>query len=261
MRPYSNLDVLLQFISEIIIADLSLIGFMALTLFAGINLINFSSRGTPNFLVRKYFHILAFMTFLPGIIGAKYARPRLMVFAFNCVQVFLMLLEFARFKGFLPHNFSTWFKLLSDGREREPHTLIATHIYLLMGCALPLTMTYILHTGSIIPPDWTLWSLSGIIFLGIGDTAASIGGKHYGQTKWREISKKTQEGSNFCVLGCFLTFYPLCLIVAPQEGYRYLCFLFAAIPSAVVEGCTMQYDNLLCSMFFFTCVVFFNTLF
>jgi len=128
-------------------------------------------------MVRKTFHVLAFVLFLPGIINAHFNRPRLMVFAFNCVSVALILIEALRFSQLLPHNFSMWFKRMSDGREKEPGTLIATHIYLLIGCAFPLCASFILTGGSVLTAEWTLWSCAGIVFLGIGDTCAAVLGK------------------------------------------------------------------------------------
>ena len=130
-----------------------------------------------------------------------------------------------------------------------------------MGCAFPPTATFILLGGGVFTPEWTLWSLSGIVFLGVGDSCAAIMGKWYGKTKWRQLSKKTQEGSTYCIIGTGVIYYALCEIVDPKSKYLFLCFIFAAIPTAVIEGNTFQYDNLVCSVFFFAMVIFFNTIF
>lgn len=140
-------------------------------------------------------------------------------------------------------------------------TFIATHIWLLMGCAFPLCATYTLFDGGVIAPEWTLWSCAGIVFLGIGDSAAAILGKQYGKTKWRQLSSKTQEGSSYLVISSTAAYFALMQLIDPSQLPYFLCFLFAAIPSAVLEGCTMQYDNLVCSMFYFTCVIFLMTVF
>lgn len=65
---------------------------------------------TPNFIIRKCFHFLAFLLFVPGIAQSKFDRPRLMVFAFNCVTVFLILLEVLRHSDCLTPEISLWFK-------------------------------------------------------------------------------------------------------------------------------------------------------
>mmetsp|Transcript_32143 Transcript_32143/g.49156 ORF Transcript_32143/g.49156 Transcript_32143/m.49156 type:complete len:133 (-) Transcript_32143:53-451(-) len=130
-----------------------------------------------------------------------------------------------------------------------------------MGCGLPASASYILLNGSVFPLEWVLYSLAGVVFLGIGDSFAAIGGKKYGKNQWRELSKKTQEGSSYCVITVSVAYYVLCKLIDEKAVHLFLCFLFAAIPAAVVEGCTLQYDNLICSMFFFCSVVFFHSMF
>jgi dolichol kinase len=98
-------------------------------------------------------------------------------------------------------------------------TMIVTHIYLLMGCALPVTATYILLSGSVFPSDWTIWSLAGVVFLGIGDSAAAILGKKFGKSRWREMGAKTQEGSSYLVVSVSATYWVLCNIIEPNSTY------------------------------------------
>jgi len=43
-----------------------------------------------------------------------------------------------------------------------------------MGCAFPVSGTFILVNGGIFAPEWTLWSLAGLVFLGIGDSCVSF---------------------------------------------------------------------------------------
>lgn len=137
-------------------------------------------------------------------------------------------------------------------------TLIATHIYLLMGCAFPMTVSYIILRGGPFPEDWVCWSCSGVIFLGIGDTIAAMMGKMYGSSRWRDASKKTKEGSSFCVWAIISFYYFINVIIDPKINNYFLCFVMAAIAASVLEGCTLHYDNLVCSMFFMTSVVFFH---
>jgi dolichol kinase len=117
---------------------MAIFGYMALTMTMGLFLLSSVAGSVPTFILRKGFHLLAFVLFLPPIAYSKYDKPRLIVFAFNCVTVALILLEILRFGGHLPQAFSDWFKDMSSGRERDADTVIATHIWLLMGCAFPL---------------------------------------------------------------------------------------------------------------------------
>jgi len=140
-------------------------------------------------------------------------------------------------------------------------TMILTHIYLLMGCGFPLAASYILLSGGIFPSEWVIWSLSGVIVLGVGDSAAAILGKWHGTTRWRELSAKTQEGSSYLVVATAATYYFCISVIDPNGNYLFLCYIMAAIAAAVVEGRTYQYDNLVLSMFFFSVVIFFVTIF
>ena len=256
--PYNNIVTIKSFIVEVFQGDMPLLGYMAILLVAFFLLIDMYKVQLPNYMQRKLFHLMALLLFMPGIIGSKYSRPRLMMLAFNCVSVFLILLEAARWAGYLPEKVTVWFKEFSDGRERLQDTLITTHIYLLMGCALPFTDTYILLSGGIFPTEWVQWSTAGVVFLGIGDTTAAVFGKMYGTSLWRSISKKTMQGSSFCVWSIAITYYLLNMVIEPDLNHLFLCVIFAAAPAAALEGFTLQYDNLSCAMFFFVAMVFFH---
>ena len=131
-----------------------------------------------------------------------------------------------------------------------------------MGCAFPLTATYILLGGSVFPTEWTIWSCAGVVFLGVGDTCAAVFGKKWGVNKWREsVSKKTKEGSSYLIFSTGFVYYLICAAIDRKQMMLFLCYVFAAMPAAVLEGCTLQYDNLSCSMFYFTAIVFFTTMF
>ena len=143
------------------------------------------------FETRKAFHIVAFVVFAPPIVMANNDKPRLLVFAFNCVSVLLISIEILRYANMLPKSVSDWFKSFCTDRERLPESMILSHIYLMMGCAFPVTSTYTLLSGGIFTTEWTLYSLSGVVFLGIGDTCAAIMGRKHGKDKWRTMSSKT----------------------------------------------------------------------
>ena len=72
--------------------------------------------------------------------------------------------------------------------ERDSDHLIATHIYLLIGCAFPFLMN-------------DSFPLSGLIILGVGDSFAAIIGKSLGRHKitlWP--CNKTYEGLLACIV-------------------------------------------------------------
>jgi dolichol kinase len=87
--------------------------------------------------------------------------------------------------------------------ERDSGPLILTHMYLLLGCALPLWINLISHSGSgsisysSSKSDFVdlLVNLAGVLMLGIGDTMASLLGTRYGRHRLHAHTKKTLEGT------------------------------------------------------------------
>jgi len=128
---------------------------------------------------------LSFILFAPAIVYSIHLPPLLLCLAFNSVTVLLLLIESARYFELLPESVSRFFKYYCNGFERRRETLIITHVYLLIGVSFPFISTFILIGGGRFPPNWALYSVSGAIFLGIGDSAAAICGKWWGKSKWR----------------------------------------------------------------------------
>lgn len=88
-----------------------------------------------------------------------------------------------------------------DGRDyRGP--VIVSHIFLLIGCAIPLWLS-LSSTGRAGTKPWEGWDVtsrdlsmvSGVICVGMGDAAASLIGRRYGKTKWYWGGGKSIEGS------------------------------------------------------------------
>lgn len=88
-----------------------------------------------------------------------------------------------------------------DGRDyRGP--VIVSHIFLLIGCAIPLwlSLSGTMRTGTAPWQGWDVTSrdlsmVSGVICVGMGDAAASLIGRRYGRTKWYWGGGKSIEGS------------------------------------------------------------------
>lgn len=88
-----------------------------------------------------------------------------------------------------------------DGRDyRGP--VIVSHIFLLIGCAIPLWLS-LASTERLGQGPWTGWDVasrdlsmvSGVVCVGMGDAAASLIGRRYGKTKWYWAGGKSIEGS------------------------------------------------------------------
>lgn len=88
-----------------------------------------------------------------------------------------------------------------DGRDlRGP--VVVSHIFLLIGCAIPLWLSLAATKRSGDDP-WTGWEvesrdvsmLAGVVCVGMGDAAASLVGRRYGRRKWPWAGGKSLEGS------------------------------------------------------------------
>ena len=108
---------------------------------------------------------------------------------------------------------------------------------------------------------WTLHSLAGVIFLGVGDSMAAIGGKAFGQSRWRELSGKTTHGTSYLIISTCIAYYLICSVIDDYHVTLFLCYILAGIPAGILEGCTYQFDNLICSMFYFACIIMLVALF
>mmetsp|Transcript_114857 Transcript_114857/g.179405 ORF Transcript_114857/g.179405 Transcript_114857/m.179405 type:complete len:169 (-) Transcript_114857:33-539(-) len=128
--------------------------------------------------------------------------------------------------------------------HRDEGAAILTHIYLLLGCALPVFFNYFVLRG-IFTARGLLIALSGVTVTGLGDAAASFCGITFGQHRWYG-SKKTMEGTAAMIIA-ILVFQVLCLIVV---GFHNLspeswCKLaIADVLVALLEARTDQIDNL-----------------
>jgi dolichol kinase len=88
-----------------------------------------------------------------------------------------------------------------DGRDlRGP--VVVSHMFLLIGCAIPLWLSLAGSTFSGTLP-WENWEvetrdvsfIAGIVCVGMGDAAASLIGRRYGRHKWPWAGGKSFEGS------------------------------------------------------------------
>jgi len=116
--------------------------------------------------------------------------------------------------------------------------LVVTHIYLLMGCALPSTLSFTLFSGGLFNSEFTILSCAGAIFLGIGDVSAALFGRKHGRTFWQNGSKKTAEGSMACFVSIFIASLLLAKAVSPMGTSLWICYLAASLAVTWVEALT-----------------------
>jgi len=131
--------------------------------------------------------------------------------------------------------------------EKDMGYLTLTHIYLLVGCSLPLW---------IYPFDYVKSPLaiaSGIITVGFGDTAASIAGSLIGKHHWRG-SPKTYEGTCFAMIAQLVSSLIICKYLIPNYFFSiYNIFVLSLISTtvAIIEAKISQIDNLVLPLYYY----------
>lgn len=200
------------------------------------------SQTSSSTVERKYFHGIVLLTYIPGIF---YDIPLLFLCSI-AATCFLILLELIRIMKVTPlaSILNEKFQIYVDAQDSG--CLILTPLYLILGQSLPIWVCCF--------QDWILLSssnpslppaiFSGIVSVGIGDTAASVFGSKFGKHNWPG-SSKTMEGTAASFL-CQLTFS------IPFINYGNLSFMIWTVLSiSLIESFTDQIDNLILPVFAF----------
>lgn len=127
--------------------------------------------------------------------------------------------------------------------EKDQGPLVVSHVYLLLGCAIP----FLLYPGRDYSKDGvTLTLLTGVTTLGVGDTVAAVFGSRFGRTRWPS-SKKTVEGT----LAAILAQLVFCLCFAPATADLVFAGKLAVLLllTSCLEATTEQNDNLAVPLF------------
>ena len=148
---------------------------------------------------RKVFHGMMVVMFLPTI----FVDPTFVSLALILILAVFLLLDLFRASQLPPLSkpLTHFLAPYVDGRDhRGP--VIVSHIFLLIGCAIPLwlSLAAIERTGD---TPWEGWDvprreismISGVVCVGMGDAAASLIGRRYGRRRWCWSGGKSFEGS------------------------------------------------------------------
>lgn len=148
---------------------------------------------------RKVFHGTMVVMFLPSIL----VDPAFAALALSLALAIFVLLDLFRASQLPPLSrpLTHFLAPYVDGRDhRGP--VIVSHIFLLIGCAIPLwlSLAVVSRTGR---PPWPGWEIptrdvsmvSGAICVGMGDAAASLFGRRFGRRRWIWGGGKSLEGS------------------------------------------------------------------
>lgn len=189
----------------------------------------------PQIILRKLFHVLVLVLFIPAAI----CTPLLLALSFSVAMYLFLITELIRVSQSVPLGISieAYFSRFRD--KREQGVLVTSHIYLLLGCALPFWM-------SLVCGESIVSGLSGIVVLGVSDSVASIVGSAFGRVKWIR-SSKTVEGtlSGYAASILFVIFLKTYFGV-PVDVWNVALPLFLA---CLYESCTNQFDNLVLPLY------------
>ncbi|XP_069942127.1 dolichol kinase isoform X2 [Cherax quadricarinatus] len=202
--------------------------------------------------LRKVYHIVIILAFTPGVL----LEPAFTHIAAIAAVMFCLVLEMVRVLEIQPiaSVVSRAFSSFLD--EKDQGTLILSHIYLLAGVASPLWLSpcalYDAEEGSSLSPGSVLPLLAGVLAVGIGDTAASVGGTYFGQKHWSG-TKKTVEGSICGVVAQLVAVLVLVFMnIVDMSLKAWGHFFISAALTAVVEALTDQVDNIVLPLLLYT---------
>ena len=148
---------------------------------------------------RKVFHGMMVIMFLPSIL----VDPPFAALALVLVLAIFLLLDLFRASQLPPLSrpLTHFLAPYVDGRDhRGP--VIVSHIFLLIGCAIPLWLSLAAVPRAGLAP-WEGWKvssrdlgmISGVVCVGMGDAAASLVGRRFGRRRWCWSGGKSLEGS------------------------------------------------------------------
>lgn len=148
---------------------------------------------------RKVFHFTMVGMFLP----ATFIDPTYAALCLSLALAIFLIMDLLRASQLPPLSkpIASFLAPYVDGRDfRGP--VVISHIFLLIGCAIPLwlALAALPRTGTGYMAGWELPSrdvsmVAGVICVGLGDAAASLIGRRYGNRKWIWGGGKSLEGS------------------------------------------------------------------
>ncbi|CAF0958653.1 unnamed protein product [Adineta steineri] len=132
-------------------------------------------------IIRKYFHFLAIIVYTSGILFDTH----LLTMCSVAFIVLLLLLECMKIKNIAPLGDIIRNAWSMYQNEKDTGQIMVSHLFLIIGLSYPVWIA---------DDSKRLAQLSGVISVGIGDSAASIIGSKIGIRKWPG-TKRTLEGS------------------------------------------------------------------
>ncbi|KIJ14276.1 hypothetical protein PAXINDRAFT_135282 [Paxillus involutus ATCC 200175] len=189
---------------------------------------------------RKFFHALAVVMFLPGVV----VDPAFTHLSFSAAFALFIFAEYVRYFAIYPFGAAVHLFMNEFLDQKDRGTAILSHFYLLTGCAgsvwLEGPSRFLLYTG--------------ILALGVGDAMASIVGKRIGRHRWSTSSSKTVEGSAAFVVSLVMCAWVLRLL-GLTEDFSTVRYGAVVGLSSVLEALSDQNDNLTLPLYMWSMLV------
>ncbi|KAJ3142624.1 hypothetical protein HK100_012476 [Physocladia obscura] len=150
--------------------------------------------------------------------------PDLMHLSFSVALSVLIFIEYIRIFKVYPYGVAlhTFMRTFFD--QKDSGVFILSHIYLLVGCALPIWIT-----RATIQSTKLTTGTYGVIVLGIADSCASIVGVQYGKMRWQmggafpSGGKKTVEGTLAFMVSMVVSLLVIRAVLGDDGGVLKIC--------------------------------------
>lgn len=188
---------------------------------------------------RKTYHALVVFLFLPVCC----LDPHFLHLSFSGVLFIFLFVEGIRILRLKPfgkmiHEFLWEY---TDNRDHKG-PLIISHIYLLIGCAIPIWLSNALKG-----PVASVELLVGVLCLGCGDSMASIIGKRFGKHRISKTNKSIEGVFAFSISVFLVLHLTQAFHVCPSVTFWKT--LFMSLCTAILEGVSTENDNLILPMY------------
>lgn len=212
---------------------------------------------------RKAFHALAVALFLPPVLVAQVSFLGFCLLVATLLFIAVETCRIYRVPGFAAKLDIFVNRYLDKREDTRRGDLVLTHLYLLLGCAIPVWLEGLERTAAGLRDGeaarWDSLRLSsGILLIGVGDAFAASFGVRFGRIHW-PTSHRTVEGSSaFMVSILLVAGLVWSLALGHEEGAastapgvrQVVAYVSATFLSMLLEVYTQSIDNLVLPLYF-----------
>lgn len=174
---------------------------------------------------RKWFHLLAVVLFGP----VTSMMPQLQSLSYAIALCIMAVAE--ELRRDIPFLQSFYLHFVDPTKDNP--ALIVSHVFLILGCAIPLWTAEWIYDDISMHHSLSQW---GVLCLGIGDASGAVFGTFFGRHHWGQ-NRRTIEGS----LAMLLSIGIGAIALSPRN---YVALAVAATVTTLMEAFTLQMDNL-----------------